>query len=169
MRKYVEWVSEDVKQVIDLRKQGKTNKEISDIVGHSLNSTSDKIRKLIKKGIIESKKHPKVTKKSNTKEKIDIQKLISLRNSGKTINEIADIMSIKPTIVGYHIRRLISKGIIEIKINSKNMKKISRHDESLLIDLVHSGTSHLKISEIMGLNVNTVSSRIFKLKDEKKL
>ncbi len=137
-------------RVAKLYKEGKTEKEIAEILGISFNTVQKDITYLIKNGIIE----PKIT--------IRRKKVARLYEEGKNKVEISKELGVSVSTVNKDIKYLIENGFIEDQETKK--KTIQDRREKVLV-LYNQGNTVIKIAEELGVSTNTVYKDVRFLKE----
>ena len=127
------------KQLIELFRQGKTQKEISEALGCSPSTISKLIQKFKKVGVIDDdiiseRKYNILYLKKEKSTKIDSQ-IIELLKQGKTIAEIADELFYSKFTISKKIRNLKISGILDSKEKHSNNKTdktpLSKHIQNM--------------------------------------
>lgn len=125
---------EQEQKLIELREQGKTIKEIANELILSISYTNELIGKLIKKGLIRKLSKEEIQKrKPDTTIKVDINKIIELRENGNSFNTIAKIIGVSANLITkrlkpYKIKNPIfnrREKLIELREQGKTRKEIA--------------------------------------------
>ena len=158
--------------VIELFKQGKTHKEISETLGCTSSAISQCIQKLKDKGVITN--YIIIKRKSNLT--FIYKKLIELFEQGKTYKQIGDELGFNTIAVSQIIQELKIDGIINTDMINKRIFNITYSQKekttkinNKIIDLLSQGKSIAEIADILGLAMASLYHKIRGLEETGKL
>ena len=106
-------------RIIELYEADKTQKEIAEILGISINKLKKTLENLLAEGKIESK------------HEIRKKQIRTLCEAGKTQEKIAEILKISPTTVSRYVRELKAEGL-DIKKQQRSKKKRKQRKEKII-------------------------------------
>ena len=142
-------------KVLELKEEGKTNKEIAKILGTSEMTVGKDIKELEKQGI--------PVKKSLEKRK---NQILTLNKEGKSNKEIAEMLGISIGQISYIIKQLKDQGENIKKNPTKEKKQIREERRAKILQLKLEGKTHQQIAEILGISTTTIYKDIKKLKSQ---
>lgn len=111
----------EIKEILDLAREGKTASQISEISGYNRNRVIQVVRHFTEYGAKlapEPKRKKKRTdKRTNTMWSDElVNKLIELHRAGRTFSQIAEEMEISKSTVSSKVRSLIEAGMLESRM-----------------------------------------------------
>ena len=155
------------KTVVELYIQGKTYKEIGNVLNCSEKVISRKIKKLEKSGLInETIINKRNTNIANLKEKKSLKlntQIIQLFKQGKTYKEIASKLGCSESTIFQKITNLKRSGKIHNDIiNERENNKIYNLDDlnKQIIELYGEGYSKKEIANKLNLSISRISIRL---------
>ena len=154
--------------VIELFKQGKTHKEISEDLGCTSSAISQCIQKLKDKGVITN--YIIIKRKSNLT--FIYKKLIELFEQGKTYKQIGDELGFDTIGVSKNIQELKDDGIINTDMINKRIFNITYSQKEKatkinkqIIDLLSQGKSIAEVAGILNLAMASIYQKIRSLEE----
>lgn len=116
--------TDDQKEVVELRKQGKTFREIGVLLGKASNTVRSLYNTAVRRHNV-AEVHPD-NYTNYTKRQLEVAQL---RENGLTFMQIGEILGINPNTVGNHYKAYIHKltvnKIIEESSNGKSIKELA--------------------------------------------
>ena len=148
-------------RIIELYKTDKTQKEIAEILGISINKLKKTLENLLAEGKIESK------------HEIRKKQIRTLCEAEKTQEKIAEILKISPTTVSRYVRELKAEGL-DIKKQQRSKKKRKQRKEKIIRKekarlLYEDEKTQGKIAKELNISESTVTNYIKELKQEGKI
>ena len=148
-------------RIIELYEADKTQKEIAEILGISINKLKKTLENLLAEGKIESK------------HEIRKKQIRTLCEAGKTQEKIAEILKISPTTVSRYVRELKAEGL-DIKKQQRSKKKRKQRKEKIIRKekarlLYEDEKTQGKIAKELNISESTVTNYIKELKQEGKI
>ena len=159
-------------EIIELFKQGKTHKEISEALACTLSVVSQSIQKLKDNGFITDD----IINERKSNLAIIYSELIELFKQGKTYKQIGDELGLDKTTISQNIQELKIYGVITNDIINKRNFNITylKEEKSLNIDnqiikLLKQGKTKIEIAETLGFTTIYISQKIKVLQETGKL
>lgn len=148
-------------RIIELYEADKTQKEIAEILGISINKLKKTLENLLAEGKIESK------------HEIRKKQIRTLCEAEKTQEKIAEILKISPTTVSRYVRELKAEGL-DIKKQQRSKKKRKQRKEKIIRKekarlLYEDEKTQGKIAKELNISESTVTNYIKELKQEGKI
>ena len=154
--------------VIELFKQGKTHKEISEALGCTSSAISQCIKKLKDKGVITNY----IITKRNSNLAFIYKKLIELFEQGKTYKQIGDELGFNTIAVSQIVQELKIDGIINTDMINKRIFNITYSQKekttkinNQIIDLLKQGKTITEIADVLDLTVASIYQKIRSLEE----
>lgn len=141
-----------IENVIKLRKDGKTYKEIANIVGFSERTLRNSVANLPNKDEIEAEYQKNRTKRNLPEEKVE--KMIELRRQGNSYEKIANKLGCGSTSVARKLSELSNFEEIEAEFN-KNKDSINNNSEKI-IELRKKGCIFSEIAKEINISEKTI-------------
>lgn len=157
------WSTDEIERaIIELRADGRPNAEIAQALGMSHAMVGWHVGNLITAGRLQSRGPARWT--------LDAR-IITLRNEGKSLAQIArDLDRSYPTVAG-HVSRLIKAG--QLQSQQRNVpgrtRKRSHKLDARIIELRNAGKTNAAIAAALGLAPTTVTAHVYRLITEGKL
>ena len=147
-------------RIIELYEADKTQKEIAEILGISINKLKKTLENLLAEGKIESK------------HEIRKKQIRTLCEAGKTQEKIAEILKISLTTVNRYVRELEAEGL-DIKKQQRSKKKRKQREEKIIrkekVRLLYNDKTQIEIAKELDVSQSTVSNDVNELKQEGKI
>ena len=156
-------------QIINLLKQGKTIREISEALNFTVAYMHYKINILQETGKLSQdiiEQNPTLAYPNRKKVTINDDEIIELFKQGKTQNEISNCLGCNSSTISLHIQKLKKAGIINNDIISERISNIASANRQL-IELFEQGKTYNEISEALGYPPTIISQKIKNLKKAK--
>ncbi len=154
--------------VIELFKQGKTHKEISEALGCTSSAISQCIKKLKDKGVITNY----IITKRNSNLAFIYKKLIELFEQGKTYKQIGDELGFNTIGISQIVQELKIDGIINTDMINKRIFNITYSQKekttkinNQIIDLLKQGKTITEIADVLDLTVASIYQKIRSLEE----
>ena len=153
-------------KIIELLKQGKTIREISEALNFTVTCTHKKIKILQETGKLSEdiiEQNPTLAYLKKKKTTINDNEIIELFKHGKTHKEISEALDCTLSVVSQSIQKLKDNGFItDDIINERKSNLATIYSE--LIDLFKQGKTYKQIGDELGLDKTTISQNIQELK-----
>ena len=153
-------------KIIELLKQGKTIREISEALNFTVTYTHKKIKILQETGKLSEdiiEQNPTLAYLKKKKTTINDNEIIELFKHGKTHKEISEALDCTLSVVSQSIQKLKDNGFItDDIINERKSNLATIYSE--LIDLFKQGKTYKQIGDELGLDKTTISQNIQELK-----
>ena len=156
-------------QIINLLKQGKTIREISEALNFTVAYMHYKINILQETGKLSEdiiEQNTTLAYPNRKKVTINDDEIIELFKQGKTQNEISNCLGCNSSTISLHIQKLKKAGIINNDIISERISNIASANRQL-IELFEQGKTYNEISEALGYPPTIISQKIKNLKKVK--
>lgn len=158
-------------EIIELFKQGKTQKEIAQNFHCSQSTLYRKIKTLKELGLIDEN----IINQHNSNVSIKLSnidnQILELLKQRKTQNEIANILNCSLRKIGSRVKKLKETGIINEDFTNRQNSNLSypkRYllpvDDNQIIELIRQGKTYTEISKKLHCSVSTVSLKVKSLK-----
>ena len=142
-------------KILELKKQGKTQKEIAEQLNISISSVSSRLQTIKRDGIvIEAPKSESDTLN---------EKIITLREKGMGNNEIAEKLGLCLSTISHRVGKIKNKGI---NVPKPKRKRKADNIDNKVEELKRQGLTQVEIAKELGVTISKVYATIKKLKQD---